>query len=535
MSKACTVLIEYHLRTKHHFHRYAEGPRYLDWESQPEPFRFYQGAPRLPLLRREPSPEDPPEFDALGKVPPAPVNAETLASLLFHSFALSAWKAAGGASWALRCNPSSGNLHPTEVYLLIGNLEDFRSGLYHYQPYDHSLELRAECLKLNWQELVEPLPASTVLVGVASVFWRESWKYGERALRYCLLDLGHAVAALAYSAACLGWSCALLPETSPRKLARLLGLKPTGPEAEHPHCLVAVIPSRKIPWTEVAGWKLKEVKVDEVASLIRPDPPNRLSPAHRLWPIIETAGEVLAAERIELKASPEREIPSLPRRPIGARWLIRHRRSAQRMDGVTQMTHADFARIVLRLWQGGLPVAALGREPAVHLGFYLHRVEGVAPGLYFLARSVEGLRLFQQTTTRSWRWQKFPAFSEEVPFYLLAEGDVKAIAKTLSCHQDIAADGAFSVSMLAEFMPRLARSAWEYARLHMEAGALGQLLYLEAEALGLRGTGMGCFFDDPVHELFGLTGETFQVLYHFTVGKGLEDLRLKSLYAYHHL
>lgn len=538
MAEAYAALVDYHQRTKHHFHRYAAGPGYLDWDTQPEPFRFYQGAPRLPLPRREANSKDPPGFDALyGAVPIAPLNVETLADLFFHSFALSAWKAVGRSRWALRCNPSSGNLHPTEVYVLTGALAGLSAvpALYHYQPYDHSLELRAECPGFDWRGLVWPLPTSVLLVGMASIFWRESWKYGERALRYCLLDLGHALAALAYSAACLGWPCALLPETAPWKLARLLGLdRQSGPEAEHPDCLVAVFPEGSVPWPALSEWQLDAAKVQEIASALRQDSPNRLSVSHRPWPIIEAAAGAMATDRIAVGLSPVREIPAMPQRQVGARWLIRHRRSVQQMDGETVMVYDDFVRLVWRLWQGGLPVAALGREPAVHLGFYLHRVEGLPAGLYFLARSNAGLELFRRATTRTWRWQRLAAFPN-VPFYLLADGDAKAIAKALSCHQDIASDGAFAVSMLAEFDLRLKQSVWEYARLHMEAGALGQLLYLEAEAAGLRGTGIGCFFDDPVHELFGLPDQTFQVIYHFTVGGGLEDPRLKNLDAYHHL
>ena len=32
---------------------------------------------------------------------------------------------------------------------------------------------------------------------------------------------------------------------------------------------------------------------------------------------------------------------------------------------------------------------------------------------------------------------------------------------------------------------------------------IGQVLYLEAEAVGVRTTGIGCFFDDPVHQAMG--------------------------------
>src|SRR3989338_3532668 len=59
-----------------------------------------------------------------------------------------------------------------------------------------------------------------------------------------------------------------------------------------------------------------------------------------------------------------------------------------------------------------------------------------------------------------------------------------------------------------------------------ETGMIGQVLYLEAEAHGVRGTGIGCFLDDPVHEILGLKDHTFQSLYHFTIGGPVEDARL---------
>ena len=61
---------------------------------------------------------------------------------------------------------------------------------------------------------------------------------------------------------------------------------------------------------------------------------------------------------------------------------------------------------------------------------------------------------------------------------------------------------------------------------------IGQLLYLEAEAACVRSTGIGCFFDDPMHEVLGLTGWSFQDIYHFTVGGAVEDVRLSTSAAY---
>jgi hypothetical protein len=108
-------------------------------------------------------------------------------------------------------------------------------------------------------------------------------------------------------------------------------------------------------------------------------------------------------------------------------------------------------------------------------------------------------------------------------------------ARTLSCHQDIAADGMFSLGMLAEYEASLVAGPWRYRELFWEAGVLGQVLYLEAEAAGFAGTGIGCYFDDAVHEVFGIQGDVLQSMYHFTVGQALTDTRLQTWPAYAHL
>ncbi|HEU0202017.1 MAG TPA: SagB/ThcOx family dehydrogenase [Burkholderiaceae bacterium] len=107
------------------------------------------------------------------------------------------------------------------------------------------------------------------------------------------------------------------------------------------------------------------------------------------------------------------------------------------------------------------------------------------------------------------------------------------MATDVSCHQEIAADGAFSLAMIAEFEARLRRHGpWFYRRLFWETGVIGQVLYLEAEANGVRATGIGCFFDDPVHQVLGLKDATLQSLYHFTIGGAVEDPRLTTLPPY---
>jgi nitroreductase len=77
----------------------------------------------------------------------------------------------------------------------------------------------------SWADrLSERLPNGTFLVGLSSIHWREAWKYGERAFRYCQHDAGHALAAIRYAAAALGWSAGLLDTCSDDDLAGLFGL-----------------------------------------------------------------------------------------------------------------------------------------------------------------------------------------------------------------------------------------------------------------------------------------------------------------------
>jgi len=87
--------------------------------------------------------------------------------------------------------------------------------------------------------------------------------------------------------------------------------------------------------------------------------------------------------------------------------------------------------------------------------------------------------------------------------------------------------------MLARFEPVLrACGAGAWRELFWEAGMIGQSLYLAAEAAGVRGTGIGCFFDEGLHRALGLTGHDWQSLYHFTVGNPVEDQRLRTAPPY---
>jgi SagB-type dehydrogenase family enzyme len=555
------TVLRYHERTKHHMNRYARGPGQLDWANQPDPFRRFDGVPliTLPLLGAAEEPLAP-RYDDLynaGSVPSAPLTLRSLSRLFEYSLAISAWKQAGSTRWALRCNPSSGNLHPTEAYLLTGPFAGLAdsAGLYHYAASEHALELRAEVPRGWFAELTRELAPRTFLIGLASIHWREAWKYGERAFRYCQHDLGHAIGALRFAAATLGWSACVLQGISDDTIEHLLGLDRAedfaGAEREHPGLMLAVWPSAEASHrgaTRAPAPHLAPDSAREVSQQRWHGTANRLSRDVPVpWGAID---EVALGSYRSSSDAPRFELPRAPaRQPEGftrsegpsARQIILQRRSLLACDGRTSIAAAHFYSMLARVMpradlppgQRPPPWDAIAWAPTLHLGLFVHRVGGIAPGLYALARDAAALATLQSAMHPRFEWTAPPQCPADLPLRLLERGDARQLATQLSCHQDIAGDGAFSLAMIATYRGSLvAQGPWFYRRLFWEAGLIGQVLYLEAEAAGLRATGIGCYFDDPVHQVFGLEGLAFQSLYHFTVGGAVDDPRLTTLAPY---
>jgi nitroreductase len=513
------TLSDYHERSKHRPNRYAPGPGRLDWSNQPNPFRGYAGAEciHLPLAA-----------DGLatrysdlrqGQLPsPLALDLNSIGILFELSLAISAWKSAGDTSWALRCNPSSGNLHPTEGYLVSGHIPGLTAGVYHYASRDHALERRGV-----W-DVPPELPG--VFVGLTSIVWREAWKYGMRAFRYCQHDCGHAIAALGMAAAALGWRAHLLAAPSDVEIAALLGLDHAIglAEREAPDCLLWIAPG------------------DLAAPPLPPSPtqffgtPNRLSAEQVHWPDIEHVDQLTAKPHCAPMPEPDADVAATPisaglAGDIRAATLIRQRRSAVDFDATTHISAAKFFAILdATLPRTAVPPWSAWPWPAeVHLALFVHRVEGLEAGLYMLVRNPQALTALKAALRSDWLWQK--AGPADLPLYLLVPHDLRDIARSISCGQDIAADSCYSLGMLAHYAIT-AGAPWRYRALYWECGLLGQVLYLEAEVAGIRGTGIGCFLDDEMHALLGLEGNAWQSLYHFTAGGAVDDPRLTLLPPY---
>ena len=557
------AVLRYHERTKHRFHRYARSAGKLDWVNQPNPFRRYEGAPLapLPILGADEEPLSP-RYEALyrrGAVPSAPLTLRSLSRLFEYALALSAWKQAGGTRWALRSNPSSGNLHPTEGYLLIGALPGLADtpGLYHYAPKEHGLERRASGSAEWFARLMRAFPPQAFLVGFSSIHWREAWKYGERAFRYCQHDAGHAIGTLRIAAATLGWSAVVLHGLADENIEDLLGLNRikdfAGAEREQPELVMLVWPTDSAgPWRAGLQRALPLVLdprwVGELAKQGWCGTANRLSHDDPVaWSVIDEValasrkpiGERCGLHRFAAPA-PAPQTAAFADGPLAGQ-IIRQRRSLLACDGRTSITAERFYGMLARAMPGvelatnrrTMPWDAIPWKPRIHLALFVHRVDGLDSGLYMLVRDPAKLDKLKHAMHQRFDWSTPPGCPMDLPLRTLEVGDARRLATQVSCFQDIAGDGVFSLGMIAEYRDALfTHGPWFYRRLYWECGVIGQVLYLEAEAAGIAATGIGCFFDDPVHQVFGFSDLEFQSLYHFTVGGPVQDDRLTTLAPY---
>lgn len=509
-------IFTYHNETKHSHRRYARSLGYMDWDTQPDPFRNYEGSSKvsLPLSLENPAPPYHLIFD--DELPSAPLLIQSISQLFQFSLGIAAWKQAGDQKWALRCNASSGNLHPTEGYIIlppVNGISD-KSSLSHYAPKDHSLEKLCEFDTDFWEKLDE----GSFLLGISSITYREVWKYGERAFRYCCLDAGHALRALQISAMMLGWKVSLYDDLNDEQLARLFGFdqqeRYIKEEAEFPDMLLAVSPVKKsTPSIDVLLSSLPQ-HFQGMA--------NQLTHSHQRWEMIE---RIEVASFTEASSQNSSQYLPVPRVATGnSKQIVMSRRSTQMMNA----SHASITQEEFFTLMNSVKNSLTGYENSANLVLFVHEVESMQKGLYLLVRNPEHLSSLKRLMRKSFTFEEI-----RKDFYLLEEGDFRYQAKSISCNQDIASDGAFSLGMLCEFSTQIHdKGAHRYKELYWECGAIGQQLYLEATSLGLSATGIGCFLDDSFHYLLGLEANQFQSLYHFTIGRAIKDTRLLTLDPY---
>jgi SagB-type dehydrogenase family enzyme len=519
---------KYHALTKHTVEKLLSSQYSLDWNNEPDPFRIYKDTKKIFLSSNWQLAKQN-YFSVLtqllsdekNKKISHKANLEFISKLLYFSMAISAIKQILGTNhrWALRVNPSSGNLHPTETNILVQSIEGLDAGLYHYSVKEHALEQRSDCKLVSefWAALQTEADTPPIAICLTSIFEREAWKYRQRAFRYCMHDMGHAQAAISFAAYVFGWQTKIYAQFPDDKIKELLGLTESD---EKPMLILGLYPNDKKSNTENIQYKnepciyhgkpniltQEKIKYTEIDNVY-----ESTCITSSTWEKIKKQKNQKTNSAMSLlvdKNSISIKLDDLACTndisQISVYHTIRKRRSAVDMDSKQYMTKSHLGIILASTLQGN---SIDVQSNLIDLYLYIHKVSDTESGLYYFDRNNHSIAALKQN-------------------------DEQAAAKFVSCFQDIAAHSCLTISMIANM--DLAYNLYGnrcYRYMHFEAGYIGQFLYLTSFALGYDATGIGCFIDDEINHYLKLP-KGQEVIYNFTIGKAIIDKRLTDLPAY---
>ena len=463
----------------------------VDWGDPPPPFKHYPGAPRVVL-------------------PPAtagatPFGLEALGAVLWHTAGVT--DARGPVK--LRASPSSGALFSTELYVAGRAVAGLPLGLWHYDAQAHALERLAGASPAD-AELGAPFEpalhdAAAVIVATA-VFRRTGHKYRDRSYRYVLADLGHALENLRLAADARGAHADFVNRFDEARAAATLGID----EAEEGVLALAALRQRAAPGPATVDAAPPAPAAEgptqpETRWLLPPAPAEQALPlgvtsAMHLATSLRAAAPPASAASAAAPPAPAAARPagSLTLPPAAASVanvlaIIAARRSVRRF-APTPLAQGALAGVLAGMTAARSPPLL---SAAVQVYVVVNAVVGLAPGAY--------------------RYESGP--HRLVP--RRANTDLRATAQAAAFDQDVIG-GAAVVFVLAIERATLAADASGPARGYrhafIEAGLVGERIYIEAGARGLGVCAVGAFYDEEAAALVAIDPEREWVVHFAALG-----------------
>jgi len=496
----------YHERTKHSEERLRASPHHLDWDNQPIPFKLYRDLETIPLPRQL----EPGTVSALRAIS-ALVGRESepseqvpglaaLARVLYYSAGITKVRRSPGGDVYFRAASNTGALYHVDLYLACRDLPDLAAGIYHFGVHDFALRcLRVGDYRGALVEAagVEPLALAPVVVASASTYWRNAWKYRERAYRHAFWDGGTLHANLLAVAAAQELAHKIVAGFADRGVEHLLGLDPAregalalvplGRTAEPP----PPAPDAPVLNLETEPLSSREIEYPAIREI-------------HSGSSLEYGEEVARWGRVILpRPEPDPRGELFPLRPLAeADWpteplesVILRRGSTRRFDVSRALTYEELST-ALAVATTSIPADFTQEPESSLLDLYVIApgVEGLPPGAYYLRRAERALEL-------------------------LEEGEFRARAGRLGLFQELAAAAGANVYCLADLEPILARFGNRgYRAAQLEGGIVGGRLYLAAYALRFGATGL-TFLDDEVTEFFSPHAEGKSVMFLTALGR----------------
>lgn len=494
---------KYHTGTNHTWQSVYHSPHYLDWNNQPQPFKIYRGLEPLRL----PSAPEPSGVPALTSMAAAPADGRSMPSLrglagLFHYSAgiTKALDSPGGRMY-FRAAACTGALYHIEFYLVCGDLPDLPAGVYHFGPHDFSLRRLREG---DYRSVLvgaagaEPSVAEAPAVIITTtVYWRNAWKYQDRAYRHAYWDSGTVLANLLAVGNAYKIPLKVVASFADEPVNRLLGLDvqreaalqlvPVGRDLEFPP-----LPVQEVVHLELAvePYSRHEIEYPSMGAMHAASSLASAQEALELWGRPPSPADPGPESRLVPLALPSQD--GQPADPIEDVIL---RRGSSRRFRRTPITYEQLSIMLERAVQP-VPADFLG-EPA-----------GILNQLYVIANDVDGLPA-----------GSYVFHTKKGALEQLREGDFRDQAGRLDLGQELAADASVNVYFLTGLEAVLERYGNRgYRMAQMEASIMGGRLYLGAYAQRLGATGL-TFFDDEVVEFFSPHAAGKSVMFLVAVGR----------------
>jgi SagB-type dehydrogenase family enzyme len=497
----------YHERTKHSRLSVMGKSGGLEWSSQPKVFKEYSDAEVVEL---------PKPLSGAGMSIGAAIEAcrrpvrglgqdavslRDLSTLLYMTNGVTGELRYPGITYYLRAAPSAGALYPIVTYVLVRNVSDLPPGLYHYAVSGHKLHRLRGGHALNKDlaalvahgDFVENAPVTLIFT---AIYFRSSWKYGERAYRYCLLDAGHLAVQTMLAARGLGYRSKLIGRFDDSKVNAFL----TVDEEQEGTLLILPVgkPSQQ-PTASVGGIAF----VAQPKNIPGEDNPLLLLMHGRTYFGL-AGGEVgaFAPRKADDKSYPDLPVIRLPREfPEGDDIVptILRRRSARNWAN-RGMTIGQLASVIYHALgiseqkEGSFPDPSIEDNHALNLYLLVNDVRGLDPGIYYYRRHDHALSRIRK-------------------------GEYRTKSYAMSLFQKVVGDSGVAIIMTIG-LERLgypdADRGYRYAAL--DAGMLGGRFYLQSVGLGLGCTGIGAFFDDEVSGVIDVGPDKELVIYMAAIG-----------------
>jgi SagB-type dehydrogenase family enzyme len=459
-----------------------------DQDIRPGLYKVYETARPTALARDLPD-TGVPALDALAatgaEAPPAVPDRALLGrlGLLTNGSLDRSVTTADGRVHRFRTAGGTGAQYHLELYFVCGDLPDLDAGVYHYSAIDHSLRLlRAGDFRAALADATGNAPsvaAAPAVLALTSTFWRNAWRYRERAYRHAFWDAGTSLSHILAVAASARVGTELVFGYADAPVDALLGVDGV---RESTVALVALghtaaapppappldrldLPTTRLSPAEVTFHAITDMHL--ASSLATGDDAARWRSPRWHRPAPEPSGDLT-----ELRPLPADRID-----PHGVEQIIFRRRSTRNYDTGVEIPFDAFSTLLDRSTRGVASDVLTPGAPLTDLYLIVHALEGLTPGVYL-------------------------HHPQRGAIELLRAGTFRAEAARIAAGQRYAGDAHVNLYYLAHLPSITGRYGDRGYRLAQLEGALhAGKLHLGTHALGLGAVG-STSFDDEVVDFF---------------------------------